>query len=212
MNGFKAFKYYMALRLHFTTPKFNVFVNKGRVKGSHATFLLRNDSGLFERLSRLFNTDRELIQYIASNFMYGNPNMVYDADQGMENYKEYQRRKQSITKVFEDDLHTIVNSGSKYQDFGGHKIPDVIQLYLSKKITIETLVILDDLDGIVNELRKGTHIPLILGEELLKIEKSKGFVRYNAQRVMVPYTEFCESMSDISKMDKIYNGECVTSL
>jgi len=197
MDGFKAFKYYTALKLHFSSPKFNVFVNKGRVKGSHTTFLLRNDSGLFERLAKMFSTDKELIQYIASNFMYGNPNMVYDASEGMDNYKEYQRRKQSITRIFQDDLSTIMNSGSKYQDFSGHKIPDVIQLYLSKKITLETLVILDDLDGIVEQLRKGTHIPLILGEELLKIEKSKGFVKYSAYKVITPYTEFYEEMKQV---------------
>lgn len=196
MNGFKAFKYYTAIKLHFATTKFNVFVNKGHVKGTYSRFLMRNDHLIFEKMAKMFDTDKELIQYIASNFMYGNAQVVYDSTQAMANYKEYLRRKQSMTKIFTDDLATIIKSKSRYNDFSGHKIPDVIQLFLANKITLETLVILDDLDSIVEQLQKGTHIPLILGDDLLRIQKSKGFVKYSAYKIITPYQEFLEEVKE----------------
>lgn len=192
MDGFKAFKYYTAIKLHFSSPKFDVFKNRGHVRGSYSTFLNRNDHVLFERLARQLD-DKQFIQYCASNFMYGNKDVVYHTTEAMSNYKEYIRRKQSITRVFTEDLNTIVNSGATY-DFSGQKIPDVVQLYLAGKITVETMAILDKLDGIVDNLKQKPHVALLLGDELLKIEKSKGFVKFDPYKVMDPYQQFLEEV------------------
>lgn len=193
MNGFTAFKYYTAIKLHFTSPKFNVFVNRGRVRGSHQKFLMRNDYLLFEKLAKQYPNDKDCIQYIASNFMYGNPNVVYEQDEGVANYKEYLRRKQSITRVFANDLDTILKEGAQL-NFSGSTIPDILQLYMSKRITIETLVILNDLHDIMTMMKDNQHLQLILGDELLRIEKSKGFVKYDSYKVMQPYQSFLEEL------------------
>lgn len=187
MDGFKAYRYYQAIKLHFTQPKFDVFINRGHVKGSYEKFLNRNDHAIFERLGRQFN-DRDFIQYIAANFMYGHHDVIYDSTDAMANYKEYQRRKQSITKVFTDDLQTIVDSGAQC-DFGGSKIPDVIQLLMAKKITLETVVILNNINHFVEGVKK-TPIALMLGDELLKIEKAKGFVKYVPEKIQLIYDEY----------------------
>lgn len=192
MDGFKAYKYYLAIKLHFTNPKFNVFVNRGNVRGSIDKFLLRNDHQLFEKVAKQFQTDKELIQFVASNFMYNNPSPVHNLEEGMSNYKEYIRRKQSISRIFENDLDTILKSGAQYYDFSGQKIPDVVQLYLAKKITIETVVILDTFDGLVEKLQQNNHLSLLLGEELLRISKSRGFVRFDPNKVINPYVQFTE--------------------
>lgn len=193
MDGFRAFKYYTALKLHFTSPKFNVFVNRGHVKGSYQKFLLRNDFSLFERLAKQYPVDKDYIQYIASNFMYGNPNVIYQSEEGVANYKEFIRRRQSMTRVFTDDLDTIVQSGAQYT-LGGSKIPDVLQLYLSNRITIETMVILEQLDGILGKLRENSQISLLLDQDLLRIEKSQGFVKYDSYKIMSPYLSFLEEI------------------
>ena len=43
MDGFKAYRYYLAIKLHFTTDKFNVFENRGNVRGTREAFNVRND-------------------------------------------------------------------------------------------------------------------------------------------------------------------------
>jgi len=193
MNGFKAFKYYTSIKLHFTSPKFNVFVNRGHVKGSQQRFLMRNDYLLFEKLARQYPTDKDFIQYIASNFMYGNTNVVYDSEQGITNYREYLRRRQSITRVFVNDLDAIVKSGAQLE-FNGSKIPDLLKLYMSKEVTIETLVILDDLHGILDQIKQNNHLQLVLGGDILTIEKAKGFVKYDSYKIMTPYISFLEEI------------------
>ena len=192
MDGFKAFKYYTAIKLHFTDPTFNVFINRGHVKGSFEKFRARNDHLLFEKLARQFS-DKEYIQYIASNFMYGNADVIYDPAEAMANYKEYIRRKQSITKVFADDLATIVDSSAQYE-FSGLQIPDVLQLLMAKRITLETISILNDMDAIVDKLRQSNQMTLLFGDVLLKIDKSKGFVKYDSSKIMSHYLQFLEDI------------------
>ena len=193
MDGFRAFKYYTALKLHFTTPKFDVFVNKGHVKGSLQRYQMRNDRGLFEKLARQFPTDREFIQFVASNFMYGHPTMVYDMEEGLANYKVFQSRRQAMTRVFENDLDVILQSGAQYE-IVDDKIPDVLQLLLAGKVTIETLVILNDLDGIIDRVADNSHLALLFGDQFLRINKSKGFVKYDSYKIMDQYLSFLEEV------------------
>jgi hypothetical protein len=198
MDGFKTFKYYTAIKLHFTKPKFDVFQNRGRVKGTLQTFLARNDHYLFEKLGRQFTADKDMIQFIASNFMYGNPEFVYDSSGAMENYTEFLRRRQSITRIFTDDLDTIIKSGAQYY-FSGQDIPDVLKLLMSKEITLETVVILNTLDDIVSKMKQSTQVQLMLGDELQKIEKSTGFVKFDSHKIAGPYEEFMAEINNSPK-------------
>jgi len=186
MDGFKAFKYYLAIKLHFTNPKYNVFERKGKLRGTRETFLTRNDHYLFEKIARRFDNDQQLIRYIASNFMYDNPNVVYNEAEAEENFVEYNRRRQSITKVFADDVQRIVESGIN--------TPNILQLYLGKKITIETAVILNDLENCISKLKDTESNTLLWGDEILRVEKSKGFVKYDSYKVVPVYMSMCEEL------------------
>src|SRR5210317_421744 len=107
MDGFRAYKYYIALKLHFTTDKFDVFKNSN-VKGSREAFVARNDRYLFDKLARKFSTDKELIQYLVANFAYENDAAVYNGFEAQDNYQLWQRRKQSMTKIISDTLYTLL--------------------------------------------------------------------------------------------------------
>lgn len=182
MNGFQAYKYYMAVKLHFTNSRFNVFKNRGHVKGTYDAFVSRNDRTIFERMAREYN-DREFIQYVASNFMYNNPNVIYDHEAAIDNYRQFIKRRQMMTRVFADDLDRIIQAGGLPMNFSGSEIPKMLQLFMADKVTVETMSILNDLIELVPKIRSNSHVELLLGNELMRIEKSKGFVKYDSDKV-----------------------------
>ena len=51
----------MAIKLHFTKDSFNVFKNRGVVKGTREAFYARNDRYMFERLARKHPVDHRFI-------------------------------------------------------------------------------------------------------------------------------------------------------
>ena len=193
MDGFQAFKYYTAVKQHFTNPKFDIRRTKGNVKCSREKFDSRNDRKIFERLSTSFQTDQQYIRYLASNFMYRCSDVIYDTPQATANFKQYVHRRESMTRVFSNDLDTILNEGAR-NNFSGQYLPDIVRLYLADKITLETLVILDHFDGLVARMREGLTpaLTLMLTDELLRIERSRMFVKFDSYKVSVPYFDFLE--------------------
>jgi hypothetical protein len=197
MTGFKAFRYYLALKLHFNNDKFNVFENRGNVKYSYENFNSRNDRHIFEKLARKFDSDKELIQFLVANFAYGHDNMIFAVEEANEYYLEWQKRKQSITRIFKDDLNTIelesqknVLSLDQIINFTLNEYPSIIKLYLGKKISIESVSILNDLLAFIPKWKQNKSAMLILEADIRKIEKVKGFVKYEPEKIKPIFNEF----------------------
>jgi hypothetical protein len=197
MTGFKAFRYYLALKLHFNSDKYNVFENKGNIKYSYENFNSRNDKHIFEKLGRKFDTDKELIQFLVANFAYGHDNMIFAIEEANEYYLEWQKRKQSITRIFKDDLNTIELESQKNAlsldqiiNFTLNEYPSIIKLYLGKKIAIESVSILNDLLDFIPKWKQNPSGMLILEADIRKIEKVKGFVKYEQDRIKPIFNEF----------------------
>ena len=202
MNGFKAYRYYLALKLHFTTDTFNVFQNKGHVRGSFEAFNARNDKHLFDKLARKFSTDKELIQWMVAQFVYGNPNFIYNTAEGDAHYIEWVKVKESITKTFTDDLNVLQleaeKNGYTLSDLFNctlNEIPVIIKLYLGKRINPQSLSILASMHKPIQELGNNTNIELLVGDELRIVYKLHGFLKYNKEKLQKLYKEFIESNS-----------------
>ena len=43
IDSFQTYKYFMAIKLHLTTDRYDVFKSEGRVSGTRITFEKRND-------------------------------------------------------------------------------------------------------------------------------------------------------------------------
>ena len=202
MDGFKAYKYYMAVKLHFTSKKYNVFETRGHVKGTREAFNSRNDRYIFEKLAQRYPDDRDIIQFFVSNFAYGNDTAIYGNGEAEEAYAEWQKRKQSITRVFIDDLANVMNFCDihKFNTDGIFKnidgdLPVLTSMFLSGKITIESLRIIDDIEPFVNSWVDDPMIAIVLGDKLLRIEKLKGFVKYDKDKATKVFNHFKEELS-----------------
>jgi hypothetical protein len=203
MDGFKAYRYYLAIKLHFTSEKFNVFENRGNVKGTREAFTARNDRYIFEKLANKYNDDREIIQFFVANFAYGNESAIYEGQQAEENLVEWIKRKQSITQRFIDDLatiltHTEVNRlpQTSIFNFIDSAYPVTLELFVGGKVSIETLRIIDDFYPIIAKWQDNTSIKYIWNQELLRIKKLTGFVKYDRIKAEKIFSHFMEEIEN----------------
>jgi hypothetical protein len=201
VDGFKAYRYYLAIKLHFTSEKFNVFENRGNVKGSREAFNARNDRYIFEKLARKFANDRDIIQFFVANFAYGNESAIYAGQEADDNLAEWNKRKQSITKIFIDDLASLLTyveinklPTSSIFDFNFNEYPAALKLFIGGKISIETLVIINELDHIVEHWLDNPTVQYIWNTELLRIKKLIGFVKYDKEKLRKIFTHFVEEL------------------
>lgn len=202
MNGYQAYRYYQALKLHFTKDNFDVFVNP-KVKCSYQKYEGRNDYYLFEKLARKYPTDADLIQYFVSNFAYGHKEVVYEDEESKEFFLQWNRRKESISKVLDDDLGKIILYAEKNKlkksdvlDIPNDGLPLLLSMYIGQHIAIESLRIIDDYIPMIDNWRK---IPTLFlwEDELRKIIKLKRFVKYDKIRVDKIMNNFINDLTDL---------------
>ena len=198
MNGFKAYRYHLALKLHFTKEKYNVFETRGNIKVSLDAFRSRNDSYIFERLAKKLDTDKDFIQFVVANYAYGNVNYLYDEGLAVSNYVQWLKVKESITKTFGDDISTLFYEATK-QDVGqdyiinctNNDLPFIIKLYLGKQIQPQTISIIHDLTGIIDTWQQNASLNIFFEDEMLRLKKLKGFFTYDKEKLENIYKSYC---------------------
>lgn len=148
MNGFEAYKTYLGLKLHFSEPSYDFSKYNGKVKASVASFNNRKDRLFFERLSTQ-KKDNEIIDFFVSNFTsLDDPSKLWIGDiirDGNKNYIEWQKRIQSLSYIFEQELKNVFE-GKNFLDLieiKGNRHPQIFKEYLMKNLSLESLVILD---------------------------------------------------------------------
>jgi len=203
MDGFKAYRYYLAIKLHFTTEKFNVFENRGNVKGTRDAFNARNDRYIFEKLAKKFDTDKDIIQFFVANFAYGNESAIYEGREADSNLTLWNKRKQSITQIFVDDLAKMLTyievnklTPASLFTFVDDEYPVALKLFIGGQISIETLRIIDDRHPIIQPWSTNTTVQNIWSSELLRVKKLTGFVKYDKIKMKMIFTHFMEEIAE----------------
>jgi len=204
VDGFKAYKYYIAVKLHYTKDSFDVFKNRGNLKGTREAFNARNDRMMFDKLARKYPVDKDLIQYYVANFAYGNDAAVYSFDDAESNLLEWNRRKQSITKIFQDDCNKIILDACKNKIKSGAVLNltnkgycSILKLFLGNQITLETIRIIDDMLPVLHSWKQNESMLLLWENEIRRIEKSKGFVTYDRDKIVKVFNNFMDDLKEL---------------
>ncbi len=198
IDAFQTYKYFMAIKLHLTTDRYDVFESNGRVSGTQNTFEKRNDRFLFQKLGQNFDKPRELIEYFVANIGYGNKNVIYSSESD-EHYDIWIKRKEARTYIFKQQLEYIrtylETDNKKYEDLFSinDNIPELLKLYVGGYIHLETMVIIDDVE---NFLPKWEPLVMLWGDQLRILNKIKKFVKYDKDKLQSIYLNFKEEFSE----------------
>lgn len=151
MTNEQAFKLYLAIKLHFTT-KYDVFENQGRFKNM-SKLMERADFNLIYPLTKMVNEDREFVQLCVANFLYGNEKFLYDHAYAEDNFKHWQKVKQSITFCLTRDLGYIdLQLMKRNCTLDVYVKQHILSDLLSKRVEYETLVVLERHTPIIDKM------------------------------------------------------------
>lgn len=160
MDSFEVYRYYLALRLHFTTDKYDAIKQQGRVKASRQAFLKRNDLLAIRRVAEAYS-DKEIVDFLVSNFTSGDRwGGVFDTE-AKERYTNWKKRIESLTYTFEKEISKVQlfcdKNNLQFHDClislkSQH--PYIIKMHLRGDVSIETLVILNQLVDYTTDLDK----------------------------------------------------------
>ena len=144
MEPFEAYQLYMAVRSHFTS-KYDFQKYRGKMRtASFDTFLKRRDRIWFTKLAKKKEPLGFLLAQI-EKLPYGHNLWIGDlvGTNGDGNYREWKGRQESLEYNFTTEVRDIF---TRHQDTTRaiySKTPGALQDYVSKKVSAETLCILD---------------------------------------------------------------------
>jgi hypothetical protein len=180
MTAFEVYKLYAALRLHFTDPKYDITVTKGRIGNLRASFEKRKDTKYMYDLACTYKRS-EIIEILVANFVSGNETANIYTGNFLDNYKNYLTRRKRMLYTLDTDLDNILfrmeKEGSKSAMEGTH--PLIFRMYMGGDIQIETLVIMEKLYPYVEDYAND----FVLEHICLLVKKYRPFVRFDKDNV-----------------------------
>lgn len=197
MSPYEVYVAFLCIKQHFNKPSYDVFKYNWKTRSSIGTYNKRTDRYFFERLSRK-KSEAEIKDFFVSNFAYAeNPKGVYIPDlvkDGDEVYDRWRKYNQSLSYNFKTEIeiffsHQNLNNFMSCKD-GQHSL--LIKKYLQKAISLETLVIVNNIFDYVKIYDCNLLDPM--WENLsLKIKKYSPFLSINKNKyIKIMKETLCE--------------------
>jgi len=161
---FDAYKCYLSLKRHFVDDKYDYHKYCGKSRATIQSFYKRKDRMWFEKISRQ-KTDEEVVDFFVANFVSCNdPESLWIGEmikEGETRYQNWQKKVQSLSYVFKQESQSLFEE-NKFEDVfkcsKGH--PVLLKKYLSGKISLETMVLLDKIFAYSNNFDKKLQDPV----------------------------------------------------
>ena len=190
MHGFQVYKMYLAMKLHFTQPKYDFFECNGQGRAKEKTYQERNDFWFFETMAKKLS-DNEVQDFLLASFVQSDdPTKVWIGDikrTGKDRWLAYQKQRQSMSYLVEQDLSSMAEymAAQRYSlndlfaPLGSH--PPLLRLYVKGNVSLETMVVMDICLGYSKIWDKKMSDPLWESMSM-KMRKYKPFLSINTNK------------------------------
>ena len=188
MNGYDLYCTYQAIKLHFTSESYNFFHYDGKTRVSIDAFQKRRDKFLFHRLARKYRDD-EMVPFLVANFVHSDDNWTKSLleDEAEETYRDWKRTTDSMSKIYVEDLQKIATKDTFNELFKVEdgQFPKLLVAFLQKDVTIETMVILNNIFDFIRIWDKKISDDIIYPKVSRKIRKYGAFLNVNVDKYKI---------------------------
>lgn len=183
MTGYEAYKLYVALKNHFNSDTYDYFRYGGKTRANVKSFEMRHDKYFFNKLAKHKDTER----FVLANIIEDNPNVwvgdLANEQQAESNYKTWLKRQESLSYVFTNDLDNLSPSYNDNLVVEGSNHPLLLKLLMQKKVSLETIVILNDLCGFFRHWNKKIEEDVIWPMVYKKCKKYRPFLKFEKDKL-----------------------------
>ena len=191
MSPFEAYSTYVALKQHFTRPDYNFKKYNGKVRLTVEAFEKRPDKFFFHKLAKR----NDVVDYLVANLTHKDRvntwiGEIVNDSQSEDIYRDWQRRKQSLTYSFRKDLEKVEDLQSVCTVPEGGQ-PPLFKMYLRGEISMETLIIVLSVTRCFKYWSKNMVDDVIWSHHSLLIQKYESFLEYDHEKCEKIIKEKC---------------------
>ena len=193
-EGFDSYQLYLAVKLHFNSKDYDFVQYNGKVKADFNSFIKRKDKYHFGKLSRLYKD--ELQDFYVANLSQKDM-WVGDLleNEAKKVFIEWKKKKQKLSHMFEQEVSSLLEKKTIQEVLtvknGQH--PYLLKQFLGKKISIETMCILDTITNYSDSWNKMITETIIYPDTWTRINKYKTFIYFDRQVYKAKLIELCST-------------------
>ena len=176
MTPFEAYKLFIALKNHFTSS-YDYFKYNGSVKADAASFDNRKDKYYFYKLSKM----KDPRGFIVSNLVSDNGKWIGDlfTDKADRLYTEWLKRQQSLSYNFQNECSKLLTNFNDNFIVKNGQHPHLLKMYRQGEVSLETMVILEDILGFSSHWNKSIDDTIIWPKINKLMSKYRMFCNYD---------------------------------
>ena len=157
------------------------------MRATKQSFFKRNDLLSIRKIADTFS-EKEVVDFLVANFVSGDRGGGVFNSEAKSKYNDWKRRIESMTYTFTNDIDKLVFEIEKRQiNFNdifvnGNNHPILLKMYLRRDISMETMVILNDINNYVDILDKNLDNDIIWPDVSRLIKKYSPFLDIDKEK------------------------------
>lgn len=179
-DAYEIYMHYLALKRHFTSS-YDYHKYNGKINASVRSFETRKDKFFFYKLSKRKDAKAFVLANLVDDPKIWIGDMV--GEKGEKVFLEWTKKQQSLSYIFKSEL------GKLDEDFDSNLItkdgqhPKLLRLHTSGNISLESMIIIDDLTNVFSYWKKKVVDNIIFPDILNKCNKYKPFLEYDKSKM-----------------------------
>ena len=143
MEPIDVYLMYCAMKAHFGKNDYDFITYNGKSRVSRNSFYKRKDRYFFVKLSRKYKESDDIKNYLVSNFIV--EQRGYVANFNDRNYETWKDKRNNFYNIFTEEIRPFVNNFNPIFEAKKNEHPLLLKEYLGKRVSIETLIVLEEL-------------------------------------------------------------------
>jgi len=145
MEPIDVYLMYCAMKAHFGKGDYDYIKYSGKTRISRKSFWKRKDRYFFVKLSKKYSNPKVVQNWFLANFIQDKRG--YIANFNDENYESWKDCRENFLDEFNTEMRPLVHNFEPLFEQKNHDHPKLLKEYLGKRVSIETMIILDELLG-----------------------------------------------------------------
>lgn len=174
MSPHQAYRFYLAIKLHFTKESYDVFETRGAVVSQSAEDFERDRKrGRFAAIAREHSTPKEVVQFFVACFAYGVD--IFDPQASYDAHLKWVKHKEMMTSLILDELDSI----DEIEPLLEGAPCKLMKMISGNHISIETAVALNRKLNFIDSWKSNFTHPTLY----IRIKKLDRFISFNEEKV-----------------------------
>ena len=190
MEAIDIYLMYCAFKAHFSDGNYDYFKYEGKTRIKRDSFFKRKDRFFFVRLSSKYKEYNEVKNYLLANFIGNAAGHVSNFSDKI--YQDWLYRRENFYIIFSDEMRPLVGDFEPLFEIKNNSHPKLLQEYLGKRISLETLIILDDILHYSKSWNKSMSEDFIWHDVKKLIKNYKGFLTIDVKRYRIQLLKLVE--------------------